>query len=287
MTSAIALTPRRRHAFATFLCGDDPRYLTAARLLVWQLRCAPKTCSPDVPVVVLVTPEVPESHRKQLIELGSIVHVVEPLSALGWGPPGDARWKQVLAKLRLWEMIEHDRIAFLDADTILLQPMSGIFDDPATADGATGEGAVRFDEGQPPGSYVFAAITQIHFTHESWPPGCPNENYLNSGCFVLRPCRALFEHYLALLRTSDGRINQTFPDQNLLNYAHRRDGPMPWRALNPRWHVQYPTVEDLIATRNVAALHDKWWKPENVNAGEGLSTLYRKLIASLNAAKYH
>jgi alpha-N-acetylglucosamine transferase len=48
-----------------------------------------------------------------------------------WLQPLAERWKDIMTKLRLWEFVQYDRILFLDADTFLLKPIDGEFDDPA------------------------------------------------------------------------------------------------------------------------------------------------------------
>lgn len=68
--------------------------------------------------------------RKKLEQEGATVLVVEKLGS-NWLQPLADRWKDIMTKLRLWELVQYDRIIFLDADTFLLKPMDGIFNDPA------------------------------------------------------------------------------------------------------------------------------------------------------------
>jgi alpha-N-acetylglucosamine transferase len=68
-------------------------------------------------------------------------------------------------------------------------------------------------------------------------------DYLNGGFFVFTPSQALFEYYLSLLGLP-GRLDPGFMEQNLLNYAHRRDGNMPWKPLWYGWNVNWPTEKD-------------------------------------------
>ncbi len=46
-----------------------------------------------------------------------------------WLQPLTDRWKDLMAKLRLWELVQYDRILFLNADKYLLKPLDGAFDD--------------------------------------------------------------------------------------------------------------------------------------------------------------
>lgn len=88
-------------------------------------------------------------------------------------------------------------------------------------------------------------------------------NYLNSGFIVFQPSLDIFAYYVSLLDKSDGRWGEGLPEQNLLNWAHRRpDGNMPWKTLDRMWNIHFPTIEDMEA--GVKSLHEKFWNPEHV-----------------------
>ncbi|KAL9623537.1 MAG: hypothetical protein Q9160_002218 [Pyrenula sp. 1 TL-2023] len=276
-----------KYAFATFLTGtsanvtdkDDnhDNYLVATRILIYQLLHAPETRSKTkIPIVALVTKEVPESKRARLRKDGAIVKEVRHVHGAGWEDATSPNWADVLTKLRLWELVEYDRVAFLDGDTILTKPIDGVFDDPAVAQLTTSSNpaATHPDEAPLPSKYSFAAITQLATAH-SYPPtienhSFPNPDYLNAGLMVLQPSLDLFAYYLSLTKVPRDRFNHDLPEQNLLNYAHRRDGNMPWQALDPAWNVQYPSLKDVEG--GAASLHDKWW---DERAQPGLWALYR------------
>lgn len=278
---------RPKDAFATFLTSstanntneDDnsDNYFVAVRILIYQILHAPETRSQRrIPFVALVTEEVSERKRRRLQKDGAIVRVVKRIHGDGWEDAILAHWTDVLTKLRLWELTNYDRIAFIDADTILAKPIDGVFDDPAVAEQKTATLLNQVDDIQLaaedegasllPSTYLFAAITQVAPLH-SFPPtistsSFPNTNYLNAGFMVLRPSRAVFEYYISLTKLpggDDARFNHDLPEQNLLNYAHRREGSMPWQALDTRWNLQWPTMADLQG--GVISLHDKWWGP--------------------------
>jgi hypothetical protein len=67
---------------------------------------------------------------------------------------------------------------------------------------------------------------------------------------------------MSLLKGSEAWYHG-FPDQNLLNYAHRLEGPMPWQKLHFSWHLNWPNDNDLDG--GMAALHAKWWKGDFVS----------------------
>lgn len=173
-------------------------------------------------------------------------------------------WQAVLGKLRLWELTEYERICFLDGDTVLAKPLDGIFEDPAVQSQSVGTDAeqIREDEGPLPSQYVFAGVPEMMPTHH-YPPteeghDYPNFGYLNAGIFVLQPSLDMLNYYLSLTDTPH-RFPPKLPEQNLLNYAHRPEGNMPWKHLATNWNMHYPDVSDLEG--GVASLHEKWWLP--------------------------
>jgi alpha-N-acetylglucosamine transferase len=266
---------KSRYAYATFLAPpSEPdegvishdKYFVATRILAYQLLHAPETRSPSgYPFIVLVTSNVTEAKRERLRQDGAIVWEAPELDP-GWIKTEISTWQSVLAKLRLWELTQFERVAFVDGDTILTAPLDGVFEDPAVAEHGTDDkpSEIMPDEAPLPSTYVFAGVPEMNNEHH-WPPtdeghDWPNINYLNAGFFVLQPSTELMEYYVSLTTTPD-RFNPHLPEQNLLNYAHRREGNMPWKQLSTRWNIHYPTVEDLKG--GCVSLHEKWWAPVN------------------------
>ncbi|KAJ9627229.1 hypothetical protein H2203_003691 [Taxawa tesnikishii (nom. ined.)] len=277
---------KSKYAFATFLAGpagdkNDPDfnhdpYFVATRILAYQLLHAPETRSNDssIPFVVLVTDDVSEVKRERLRRDGAHVYPAAFLTS-DWANTNVAAWKDVLTKLRLWELTQFERICFLDGDTVLTGPMDGIFSDPAvhTQDTGSKEKAIKQDEGSMPRNYSFAGVPETMPKHE-YPPteenhGFPNRNYLNAGLFVFKPSFEMLSYYISLINIPD-RFNPELPEQNLLNYAHRREGNMPWTTLGNTWNIHYPSMNDLMG--GVRSLHEKWWAPVNQDLGPYLES---------------
>ncbi|KAI9662615.1 MAG: hypothetical protein M1821_008782 [Bathelium mastoideum] len=269
-------TQQPKRAYATFLTGtvanasdhdyNNDVYFVATRLLCYQILHAPETrTNQSIPFLVLVTEDVSLDKRDRLAADGATVVPVEYIRQ-DWIHAMHGYWQDVMTKLRIWELVQYDLILFLDVDTILLRPLDAIFDDPAAAPTAPGSlsDMIRADEAPLPPVYTFAGVPEMQHEH-GYPPSeaagdFPNADYLNAGFFLLRPSRALFAYYLSVVALPD-RFDPAFPEQNLFNYAHRREGNMPWRALPPTWNMHYPTAADVAG--GVASLHDKWWKPEH------------------------
>jgi alpha-N-acetylglucosamine transferase len=265
---------KAKYAFATFLAGnadqdenwENDHYFIATRILAYQLLHAPETSSRDksIPFVVLVTENVSEQKRQRLRKDGAVVVAADFIRS-DWVKTETSTWQDVMTKLRLWELEQFERICFLDGDTVLVEPLDAIFADPAveTRGTLTQPAATLADEGAMPLEYSFAGVPEMMRDH-GYPPtdehhDYPNYGYLNAGFFVFKPSRAIFDYYMSLLKL-DGRFNPQFPEQNLLNYAHRDKGNMPWTHLGNEWNIHYPKVDDLLG--GVKSLHDKWWSPE-------------------------
>lgn len=268
---------KSKYAFATLLAADsehpdDPDnlhddYFIATRLLGYQLMHAPETRSEDIPFIAMATKKVSEAKLDRLRRDGAIVLVVDTVEKPEWITEGAPNWSELFDKLRLWELTQFERIAFLDGDTVLNRPLTNIFNDTAAAAHQTlnRPDKVKPDAAPLPSTYVFAGQPEMNFAHH-YPPtdeahDYPNINYLNGGFFVMRPSLEILKYYLSLMQLPN-RFPPKLQEQNLLNYAHRREGEggnMPWIQLNPSWNIHYPTMADLEG--GVASLHEKWWAP--------------------------
>ncbi|KAJ5198027.1 nucleotide-diphospho-sugar transferase [Penicillium cinerascens] len=260
------------HAFATILTGEgdaefpdvEEPYLRAARLLTFQLLHNPRTRndSLDIPFLVLVTQDVPQKHREILSKDGAII---VPVDSLGrdWIHPKWGRWKDVLAKLNLWQLTDYDKIMFLDADSVIFQSIHDIFSHPATEIRQTlsPQAGVQAN-GSVPASYMIAGIHDP-WVEENLPPVPGKEfyqqnNYMNAGFFVLHPSKDLFDYYSALLDKPDA-FDSAYPEQNLLNCAHRTDGQMPWQDIGPWWNLKGADKSEYES--GLKSIHHKWWRP--------------------------
>lgn len=256
-------------AYMTFLSGttanlSDPNpehdhYFVATRLLTYQLLYAPETrTNRSIPFVVLVTDDVPENKRERLRKDGATVIPVEYLRGQDWIVGGMPEWKDVMTKLRAWQLTQYSRVAFLDGDMILNRCLDGVFDDPATQ---LRPADTSFGTDDPiPSEYLFASIAETNPWH-GYPPTADNgdykdPNYFNAGFFVFAPSQQMFEYYNYLME-HEGSFDPVYPEQNLMNHAHRQDGLLSWQRMNATWNIRFPSSKD--KEQGVASMHDKWW----------------------------
>jgi len=119
-----------KYAFATLLAADyqgrkdddmeKDHYFVAVRILAYQFLHAPETRSRQgYPFIVLVTPEVCERKRERLRRDGAVVLEAPPFEVASWFQVPNAQWRSVLAKMRVLELTQFERVLLLDGDTQL------------------------------------------------------------------------------------------------------------------------------------------------------------------------
>ncbi|KAL5044631.1 nucleotide-diphospho-sugar transferase [Aspergillus fruticulosus] len=256
----------------------------AARLLTFQLLHSPATRSThDLPLLVLVTENISEEQRALLTKEGAVVIPVENITR-DWVHPKWERWSGVLAKLNIWKMTAYDKIAFLDVDSILFKQIDGIFTEPVTAIQQTKSDMPdkkRRDVVELPPTYMIAGIHDLWAEQNLPPTRQPGkdfyvrDNYMNAGFFVLAPSETMFNYYLALLNQPSA-FDLSYPEQNLLNYAHRINGRMPWRDIGHHWNQKGTSRTEYQG--GLKSVHQKWW----VSMGDDVLDKYvAKVVAEM------
>ena len=233
---------------------DEDEYFVGTRVLAYQLLHAPKTATnTSIPFVVLATPDICESKLQRLREDGATVKVIERISE-SWMKPGLQRWRDMMSKLRMLELIQFEKVLFMDADMYITERMDGIFTDPTTDRLTPMPDLAVEDEGPLPTSYIFSAQQYMEGRAHPYPP--PAGDYFSGGFFLCQPSIAMFNYYLTIAKIKD-RFNSNAMEQGLLNYAHRRDGPMPWTEIYYKWTTTWPSMKEYEAGAH--SLHEKWW----------------------------
>jgi alpha-N-acetylglucosamine transferase len=105
----------------------DP-YFLAIQSLIYRVLWSPRSKTEKHPIVVFVGDYVSNEQRQLLAGAGA---VVRELSALPWNPTGPgvpSRWKDLFAKLNMWNETEFSRIIFLDADAFPIAKIDDMFE---------------------------------------------------------------------------------------------------------------------------------------------------------------
>ncbi|KAF2090459.1 glycosyltransferase family 8 protein, partial [Saccharata proteae CBS 121410] len=228
---------------------SDPYYLST-RLLAYQLLHSPVRSNLSIDFVVFITDDVSDPKRTRLMRDGASVVLAGKVHS-DWLAPDDApRNQNSLAKLRLWQMGQYERVCFLDPDHLVLGSLDGVFEDPAASMHKTrgDKFGVHSDEATLPASYSFAA------------QGDDKADSFSAGFFVTKPSLEMLSYYSSLLAAHiRGRFDNTqaSPEQGLLNYAHRAKGNMPWQKLRGQWSVSGGGKRDW--ERGAVAFHERFW----------------------------
>lgn len=247
-----------RNAITTFLglhsAGKDQyndldaEYI-GIRTLVYQLLHAPSTrLHNTIPVIVLVDQHVRQSKRQRLREDGAIVVEVEAIS--------DNHWGDMANKLRIFDptIVPYEKVLFIDANTVLTRPVDKIFDDPGSSpvmvDHASQESLGEAN--QLPEHFVMAGSPVMEGVSDSDEASIA----FCSGLFLYSPSPLMFNYYQSLLGHSEPSQPVGNQGEDLLNYAHRREGPVPWQSLRGSWYLHQPEDRDLKG--KYSSMHVKW-----------------------------
>ncbi|KAG8528172.1 uncharacterized protein KY384_007089 [Bacidia gigantensis] len=265
------------HAYVAFLqdhwthenttSDEDDEYFVATRVLAYQLMHAPKTkANASIPLVVACTPRVKESKKERLAKDGAMIVDVDYVENPEWITSKNGlqqRYMTQMTKLRIMQLTQFERVLYIDSDVYITDRMDGIFKDDSTKVQETNLDLIEDqDKGKVPKQYAFAGQAQQHDWTHQYPPD-PNEPLFGAGFFLFQPSLELFDYYMHLLYHEPPRFDASMFEQNLMNYAHRRDGPMPWQDLYYKWTTSFPTLDDLNA--GAKSLHHKfWWEDTNI-----------------------
>jgi alpha-N-acetylglucosamine transferase len=245
---------------------ENDHYFVAARIVIWQLLHNPSTKTTNgADVFVMVTPDVSASRIERLKKDGVKIRPVEVVHTPNdhWVVPEQPRLVAMMAKLRLWEMTEYSRILFLDSDFVLRSSLDGVFDDPGTQrmrtlDKATSNFTQLEGEAPLPETYLLASLPETSDSNHDFPPtNIATPQYMNGGFFMLAPDLVMFEHMKSLMDI-EYSFNQKYMEQSLINYVHRKEGPMPWAETKEQWCIRYPNENDF--EKGLVSMHEKWWK---------------------------
>jgi alpha-N-acetylglucosamine transferase len=245
---------------------ENDHYFVAARIVIWQLLHNPSTKTTNgADVFVMVTPGVSESRIARLKKDGVQVRPVEVVHAPGdhWIVPDAPRLRDMMAKIRLWEMVEYSRILFLDSDFVLRSSLDGVFNDPRTQrvrtlDKETSNYTQLEGEAPLPATYLLASLPETSDSNHDFPPTNINTpEYMNGGFFMLAPDLVMFEHFKSIMNIENS-FNQKYMEQSLINYVHRKEGPMPWIETQEQWCIRYPNENDF--EKGLVSMHEKWWE---------------------------
>ncbi|KAK1584196.1 hypothetical protein Q3G72_030688 [Acer saccharum] len=201
-----------RCAYVTFLAGNGDN----VKGVVGLAKSLRKVNS-KFPLVVAILPDVPEEHRKILIDQGCVVREIEPV----YPPEKSTQFAMEYyvikySKLRIWEFVEYSKMIYLDGDIMVFENIDLLF---GSLDGYFYAVMDSFCEK----TWSHTPQFKIGYCQQcpdkvNWPTefGPKPALYFNAGMFVYQPC---IQTYHSLLNTLKITLTPTIPfyEQDFLN----------------------------------------------------------------------
>jgi len=199
-----------RCAYAAVLWGAAPGYILGAMVLARSLRTAARTRHD---LVLLHTDSVPAAALRLLSRAGWRPREVEEVQGVSeLYNHGEPRFQGVFTKLRVFELLEYEKVICMDIDTLAIGSMDELFDLRAPAANARGPQDVYLHGDPIDGASFFVGSTQ---TRKSWGQ-CWG---INAGVMLLKPSEADLQQ--TLLEATDSRhpshIRGNGPEQDYLS----------------------------------------------------------------------
>ncbi|KAF9019451.1 nucleotide-diphospho-sugar transferase [Hymenopellis radicata] len=285
-------------AWVSLLSKRD--YLAGLLVVDYGLRAA----RTKYPFVVMVTETLPEDARTilkkrglKMVDIGSI----RPGSGRESFDMTDARFSDTWSKIRVFELVEYDRVVLLDADMVVRRNMDELMDmDLGPNEIAAAHVCACNPRKRPhyPPDWIpeNCPHTAVHTPQSSpprWSPGKPRPySELNSGLVVLNPSSDLASGIMNRLATCHVE-KYYFPDQDLLS-EHFKGAwkPLPWyynalrtlKVIHPRmWSddevrcVHYILADkpwmERVSPQGVSPFDEmnRWWWADFAKLGEQMS----------------
>ncbi|XP_010506746.1 PREDICTED: galactinol synthase 1-like [Camelina sativa] len=209
-------------AYVTFLAGNGD-YVKGVVGLAKGLRKVKSA----YPLVVAILPDVPEEHRRILVEQGCIVREIEPV----YPPENQTQFAMAYyvinySKLRIWKFVEYSKMVYLDGDIQVYENIDHLFDLPDGYFYAVMDCFCEKTWSHTP-QYKIGYCQQCP-EKVQWPKaelGEPPALYFNAGMFLFEPKLEIYEDLLKSLKI----IPPTpFAEQDFLNmYFKKIYKPIP------------------------------------------------------------
>ncbi|KAI0271327.1 nucleotide-diphospho-sugar transferase [Gloeopeniophorella convolvens] len=248
----------KKAAFVTLLTKVS--YLPGTLVVDYGL----KAVQSRYPLVVLVTPELPQYARDALIRRGIPIREIQPLRPKEGDhslSAHDERFADTWTKLRAFELVEYDRIVMMDSDMAIMRNMDELMELDLPSDWIAAVHAcacnprklAHYPKDWVPANCAYTPLTHptAHTQPSSIEPSSPRPyGLLNSGLVVITPSSQLANSIVDFLNTSPLVPTFSFPDQDLLAaFFEGKWKPLPW-VYN--------------ALKSLRVIHEEFWRDDEV-----------------------
>ena len=242
------------YTYATFFAShnpsiEDPYYL-AIHSLIYRILWSSRSRTSSHPFVVFVGDFVSEQQRALLRGAGALVRELAPLLWNPTDPSVQDRWRDLFAKLNMWNETSFSRILFLDADAFPVAPIDDMFELKKVRNCI--ESKMQLDDFLPSGEpvcepYIFA--------------GVPHDAYsifdadINVGSMVFTPNarqhQRLLQNYLKF-----DKYDVKMAEQAFLNWQFGINSAYPPGMLEREYGAFFPSEEE---AGKLKVVHEKMW----------------------------
>ncbi|KAF2469831.1 nucleotide-diphospho-sugar transferase, partial [Lindgomyces ingoldianus] len=247
----------KTNVYATFMATRNPSlkdaYFMAIHSLIYRVLWSPRSRTEKYPFVVFVGGFVTPEQRQLLSGAGAIVRELDPLE---WNPNVEGvqrRWKDLFAKLNMWNQTEFSRILFLDADAFPVANVDSIFDISPTQnciDSKLQPDDYLADGTQVCEPYVFAGVPQNPFNE--------TDVNINVGSMVFAPSERMHQRLLQNYVKTD-RYNCLMAEQAFLNWQFSVNGAFPATQLEREYGGFFPAENE---EGMLKVVHEKLWSED-------------------------
>ncbi|KAF7342022.1 Galactinol synthase 2 [Mycena venus] len=254
-------------------------YIAGTLVLDWGL----KETRSKYPLVVMVTPDLPQESRAILKKRGILIREIQslrPEEGTHTLAAADERLRDTWTKLRqAFELEEFDRVVLLDSDMIVKENMDDLMEVTLPPGGIAAAHVCACNPRKIP--YYPAdwipencAFTAVSGPMEPSPAPCDYPRpygQLNSGTVVLEPSLELAKNLYHFLATDERVSTWSLTDQDLLAaFFHGKWTALPWyyNALKTLRTIHAPMWDDEVARCVHYILADKPWQLKLADSNE-------------------
>lgn len=269
------------YAYATFMATRNPSikdpYFLGIQSLIYRVLWSQRTRSQQYPFIAFVAEYVTPEQRALLRGAGAIVRELSPLE---WTPnvPGvSKRWKDLFAKLNMWNEVEFQRILFSDADAFPLANIDEMFElAPMQTCDETKMQIDDFLADRTPvcESYIFAGVPQD-------PLVSLNSN-INVGSMVFTPSSRMHKRLLQNYVKTD-HYDCRMAEQAFLDWQFSPNGAFPAAPLDRVWGGFFPKEEE---EGKLKVVHEKIWVAEEGWLKKEWERTWEEMLAFYSSASF-
>ncbi|KAJ4992827.1 hypothetical protein SVAN01_01531 [Stagonosporopsis vannaccii] len=242
------------YAYATFFASrnpsiEDPYYL-AIHSLIYRVLWSPRSKTSKHPFVVFVADFVSPEQRRLLAGAGAVVRDLAPLPWHPTDPGVQERWKDLFAKLHMWNETSFSRIFFLDADALPMAPIDDVFELKKVRNCI--ESKMQLDDFLPSGEpicepYLFAGVSMNPFSIF--------DVEINVGSMVFTPNAKQYQRLLQNYLKFD-KYDVKMAEQAFLNWQFGINSAYPPAMLPREYGAFFPKDE---GEKGLKVVHEKIW----------------------------